>query len=75
MKNIRGFLKKTYNEEKDFEKKREESKMITFEVDLDYVLNTVGESLKTDETVDQNNIERIQKVFNLYFVQMKLFDL
>ena len=65
MKNINSFLKKTYNQERDIElKKKDEAKMIIHEVDLDYVVKSVEESLKTEEARHQDNMERLQKVSN-----------
>ncbi len=66
MKNINNFMKKNYNQEVslDFREKKEikESQMITHEVDLEYVMKTVEESLKTDEAYFQENSERLQNV-------------
>jgi len=63
MKNINSFLKKTYNQEREFEnKKPKENKALIFEVDLDYVMKSVDESLKTEEARYKDDLERIQKV-------------
>ena len=66
MKNISKFLQKGTTGGDDG-RPVGEMKMITHEVDLEYVLKSVTESLKTDEATYENNIERIEKVIFLYF--------
>ncbi len=63
MKNITKFLQKGTT--LDEGRSSGEQKMITHEVDLEYVLKSVTESLKTDEATYENNIERIERVIFL----------
>lgn len=63
MKNITKFLQKGTT--LDEGRPSGEQKMITHEVDLEYVLKSVTESLKTDEATYENNIERIERVIFL----------
>src|SRR5690349_5616047 len=63
MKNINKFVKNTYGQGSDDEgREKEELKMLTYEVDIDYVMKCVQESLKTDEAKFADNIERAEKV-------------
>jgi len=61
MKNIAKFLQRGTTADNEA-KQSGEQKMITHEVDLEYVLKSVTESLKTDEATYENNIERIERV-------------
>lgn len=64
MKNINSFVNKTYRPDRDVETShRETPKMLTFEVDLDYVIKSVEESLKTDEAKHADNIDKLDKVY------------
>jgi hypothetical protein len=54
-------VKNTYGQGEDEPKEKEALKMLTYEVDLDYVMRCVTESLKTDEAKFSDNIERAEK--------------
>ena len=69
MKNINSFVQKTYRPDQEPEQReRGEMKMLTHEVDLDYVMRCVGESLKNDEAHFEDNIERLHKVRTFYLL-------
>lgn len=55
-------MRNTYGQEEEESKEKEELKMLTYEVDMDYVMKCVQESLKIDEAKFDDNIERAEKV-------------
>ncbi len=63
MNKINQYIKKNYSQGQETnERENANQKALTFEMDLDYVIRSVTENLKTDEAHYQENVDRIHKV-------------